>query len=81
MAGQRSVEMLALNFASRHFGNKRFAQGLNRSVSAFSGIVREFSDPVVKVDQCAQYVDDIGMAANNATDLTRNIQSAFKCIR
>ena len=38
-------------------------------------------DPVVKVDQCAQYVDDIGIAANNATDLTRNIGAVFKCIR
>ena len=28
-----------------------------------------------------QYVDDIGVAANNATDLTRNIRAVFKCIR
>ena len=38
-------------------------------------------DPVVKADQCAQYVDDIGIAANNATDLTRNIRAVFQCIR
>ena len=38
-------------------------------------------DPVVKADQCAQYVDDIGIAANNAMDLTRNIRAVFKCIR
>ena len=38
-------------------------------------------DPVVKVDQCAQYVDDIGIAANNATDLTRSIRAVFQCIR
>ena len=38
-------------------------------------------DPVVKADQCAQYVDDLGIAANNATDLTRNIRAVFKCIR
>ena len=37
--------------------------------------------PVVKADQCAQYVDDIGIAANNATDLTRNIRAVLKCIR
>ena len=41
----------------------------------------ECLDPVVKVDQCAQYVDDIGIAAKNATDLTRNIRAVFKCIR
>ena len=65
MADQRSVEMLAFNFASRTFAYKRLAQGLNRSVSAFSSFMREYLDSVVKVDQCAQYVDDIGIAANN----------------
>ena len=43
--------------------------------------MREYLDPVVKADQCAQYVDDIGIAANDATDLTRNIRAVFKCIR
>ena len=43
--------------------------------------MREYLDPVVKSDQSAQYVDDIGIAANNATDLTRNIRAVFKCIR
>ena len=31
--------------------------------------MREYLDPVVKADQCAQYVDDNGIEANNATDL------------
>ena len=70
MADQRSVEMLAFNFASRTFAYKKLAQGLSRSVSAFSSFKREYLDPVVKADQCAQYVNDIGIAANNATDLT-----------
>ena len=81
MADQRSVEMLAFNFASRTFAYKRLAQSLSRSVSAFSRLMREYLDPVVKADQCAQYVDDIGNAANNATDLTRNIWAVFKCSR
>ena len=43
--------------------------------------MREYLDPVVTADQCAQYVDDFGIATNNATDLTRNIRVVFKCIR
>ena len=43
--------------------------------------MREYLDPVVKADQCAQYVDDIGIAANNATDLTRKNRAVFQCIR
>ena len=80
MADQRSVEMLAFNFASRTFAYRRLAQGLSRSMSAFSSFMREYLDPVVKADQCAQYVDDIGVAANNATDHTRNIRAVLKCI-
>ena len=34
----------------------------------------------MKVDQCAQYVDGIGIVAKNATELTRNIQAVFECI-
>ena len=81
MADKRSVEMLAFNFTRRTFAYKRLAQGLSRSVSVFSSFMRESLDPVVKADQCAQYVDDIGIAANTAMDLTRNIRAVFKCIR
>ena len=81
MADQRSVDMPAFNFASRTVTYKRLAQGLSRFVSAFSSFMREYLDAVVKADQYAQYVDDIGIAAINATDLTRNTRAVFKCIR
>ena len=76
---QWSVEMLAFNFASRTFAYIILAQGLSRSVSAFSSFMRECLDPVVKADQCAQNLNDVGIAANNATDLILNIRanSAF----
>ena len=73
--------MLASNFASRTFAYKRLAQGLSRSVSAFSSFMREYLDPVVKADRRTQNVDDIGIATNNATDLTRNIWAVLKCFR
>ena len=81
MVDQCSVEMLAFSFASRSFAYKRLAQGLSRSVSAFLRFMREYLDPFVKADQCAQYVDDIGIAANNDTELTRNIRGILQCIR
>ena len=39
------------------------------------------SSVLVFPTECAQYVDDIGIAAKNATDLTWNIRAVFKCIR
>ena len=80
IADQRSVEMLAFNFASKIFAYKKLAWDLSRYVSGFSSFMREYLDPVVKADHCAQYVDDIGIAANIARDLTRNIRAVFKCI-
>ena len=80
MAHQRSIEMFAFNIASKTFAYKSLAQGLSRSVSAFLSFIREYLDPVVKADQCAQYVDDIGNAAKNATDLIRIIRAVFQCI-
>ena len=43
--------------------------------------MREYLDPVAKADQCVQYVKVIGIAANNATDLARNVRAVLKCIR
>ena len=43
--------------------------------------MREYLDKVIKADQCAQYVDDIGIAANSVTQLIRNIRAVFECIR
>ena len=77
MADQRSVEMLASTFASGTFAYRRLAQGVNISVSAFLSFMREDLDPVVKTDQFTQYVDDIGIAVNNAMDITRNLRAVF----
>ena len=43
--------------------------------------MREYLDKVVKADQCAQYVDDIAIAANPVSQLIRNIRAVFECIR
>ena len=81
MADQKSIEMLAFNFASRTFAYRRLAQGLSRALSAFSSYMREYLDRVIKADQCAQYVDDIGIAANDAEHLIKNLRVTFECIR
>ena len=81
VADRRSVEVLGFTFASRTFAYKRLAQRLSKAVSAFSSFMHEYFDPVVKADQCAQYVDDIGIAAIHASNRTRNIRAVFKCNR
>ena len=73
--------MLAFIFASRTFAYRRLAQGLSCSLSAFSSFMRENLDKAIKADQCAQYVNDIGIAATDSTQLSINIKTVFECIR
>ena len=81
MADQRPIEMLVFNFARRTFAYRRLAQGLSTALSAFSSFMREHLDKVIKADQCAQYVDDIGIAANDVDHLIKNLKATFECIR
>ena len=81
MAEQKSIEMIAFSFASRTLAYRRLAQGLSRALTAFSSFMREYLDKVIKADQCAQYVDDIGIAANDAEPLINNLRATFQCIQ
>ena len=81
MAKQQSTELLAFNFASRTFAYRRLAQGLSRSLSAFSSFICENLDAVIKADQCAQYVDDFGIAANTAQQFIKNLRAVPQCLR
>ena len=81
MADQRSIVMIAFNFASRTFAYERLAQGLSGALLAFSSFMREYLDKVIKASQCAHYVNDIGIAAITVTQLMRNIRAVFECIR
>ena len=57
------------------------AQGLSRSLSAFSSLIRKYLDLVIKADQSAQNVDDIGIAANTPEQLIKNLRTVFQCLR
>ena len=81
MGNQQSIELLAFNFASRTFAYRRLAQGLSRSLSAFFSFIREYLDPVIKADQCVQYVEHIGIAANTPEQLIKNLAAVFPCLR
>ena len=69
--------MFAFNVASRTFAFRRLAQGLIRALSAFSSFMRGYLDKVIKADQCAQYVDDIGIADNDAEQLIKNLRATL----
>ena len=70
-----SIQLLAFNFACQTFAfaYRRIAQGLIRLLSSFLCFIREYLDTLVKADQCAQYVDDIEIAANTVAQLCINI--------
>ena len=73
--------MLAFNFVSRAIAYRRIAQGLSRSLLAFSSFMREYLDKAIKTNQCAQHVDDIGIAANDTKQLCAKVRTVFQCVR
>ena len=79
MVDQRSIEMLPFNFASPTFAYRHLAQGLSGALSAFCSFMRENLDKVNSAEKCAQYADDIGIAANDADYLIANLRATFKC--
>ena len=81
IADQKSVEVLALNLASRTFAYLRLAQGLSRSLSFFSSSMRDYIDRLIKANNCAQYIDDIGVATHNGEELKTNLLEVFQCVR
>ena len=81
MADEQTIHLLLFNFGARIFAYRRLAQGLNRSLSAFSAFVREYLNLVVNADRCAQYVDDIAIAAQTADELLQNIELVFQRIQ
>ena len=81
MADQRSTKMLAFNFSRRTFACIKMAQGLSRTLSAFPSFMREYLCRDIKADQCAQYADDIGIAANDADQPNKSLRATFECIR
>ena len=81
MAEYQSIQMLAFNLARRSFAYRRLAQGLSLSLSSFSFFMREYLDNAIKADRCAEYFEDIGIAANDSTQQCINIKAVLECIK
>ena len=43
--------------------------------------MREILQPLIKLDQCAQYVDDIGFGENSLEQLINNLRAVLKSIQ
>ena len=81
MADERSIQLLAFNFGSRTYAFKRMAQGLSRSVSAFSSYMRRYLDENIAADECTQYVDDIATGSYTVEKHIHNLEGIFKSIK
>ena len=81
MADPLSVQLLSFNFLSRTFAYLRLAQGLSRSVSAFSSFMRKCFYQCIVADQCFQYVDDLGTAAMTFEQFLTNLQAIFDAVK
>ena len=69
---------LSFNFSSSIYAYKCLAQGLNKSVTGFSSLIRHYLDPCLAADMNTQFMDDIGSAVHSFDAL---IQKIFECVR
>ena len=81
MADDTSVQLLAFNFSSRTYAYKCLAQGLSKSVTGFSSFIRHYLDPCLAAGICTQFMDDIGSAVTEFSQLLRSLRTIFDCIR
>ena len=64
MADDLSVQLLAVNFASRTFAYNCLAKGLNKSVTWFSSFVKHYLEPCLAANVCPLCMDDIAAGVN-----------------
>ena len=79
MLNQRSLQKLALSYGNKTIACKRLAQSLSRFVSVAKSLMSEYTDRVVKTDQCPQNKKYSRIVVDNAKNFTRNIRAAFEC--
>ena len=78
MADEESLELLSCIFTFGTFAYKRVAQGSNRSLSMFRSLFRNYFYGIVKAERCAQYVDDLRVAAHTTHRLISNMEHVFQ---
>ena len=71
--------MLTIHFGSRRFAYRRLAEGLSRSLSTFPTYLHECFDHVIKANQFAYNVVDIGIAANSLRQFISTLRAVFNC--
>ena len=81
MAEEQSVPLLSFIFESGTIAYKRSTRGLNRYVSDLTSVFGDYWNPTVKADRGAQYVDDIGVAAQTAAELIGNFDLVFELMQ
>ena len=81
MADMRSMQLLSFNFASRTFAFQRLAQGLSRSVSAFSAVMIHYLQKEIANDDCQAFVDDIIAGSKDFPSHIQSLRRVFASIR
>ena len=81
MAVDLSVQILALNFASRTFAYNCLAQGLNKYVTGFSSFIKHYLDPCFAANVCTHFMDDFAAGVNNFDEMIPALRKIFDCLR
>ena len=75
-----SVQLLAFSFPSRTFAQHRLVRGLNRSVTGFSALVRNYLEPCLSTNVCTQFIDAIGCRLDSIEQLITSLRLVLSCL-
>ena len=73
--------MLAFNFERKTFAYRRLALVKHTELFQASCFMQEYLEKIIKADQCAQYVGDLGIAINDAKQLNKNLGATYFCFQ
>ena len=65
MADPSFVQLLAFHFVSLTYAYQALAEGLNKSVTGCSALMRNYLDPCLAANLCTQYNNDFGCGADD----------------
>ena len=81
MVDDLPFQLLAFNFESRALAYNCLAEGLNKSVTGFSSIVKHYLDRCPAANVCTQFMDDVAAGVSNFEEMIPAFRKIIDCLR
>ena len=81
VADPLSVQLLLFNYSSKTYAYTGLAQGINKSVTGLSSLVRSHPNSCFAANVCTHFMDDIGCGVETFEQMIPTLRQMFDCLR